>query len=102
MVPDSECMIPTLMVSAACAPKLIPIATTDADNAKAFNKVRRCIFSLLKKNAVRKRPVRRGRGKKSVSEAGAKRVPEWRKRYFWEGNAGCKENDSEWYSAALL
>ena len=76
IVPDKECMIPTLMVSAACKPKLIPIATTDADNAKAFNKVRRCIFSLLKKNAVQKRPLRHGRGKKCVSEAGAKRMPE--------------------------
>jgi hypothetical protein len=50
IVPDNECMIPTLMVSAACTPKLIPIATTEADSAKAFNKVTTVhIFTLKRK-----------------------------------------------------
>jgi hypothetical protein len=40
--------MPTLIVSAAWTLKLIPIAITEADNAKAFKNVRRCIISLLK------------------------------------------------------
>jgi len=44
IVPESECMMPILMVSAACTLKLIPMATTEADKANAFNKVRRCMI----------------------------------------------------------
>ncbi|SAF89608.1 Uncharacterised protein [Enterobacter cloacae] len=49
IVPERECIIPTLMVSAAWMPKLIPMAMTEADKVNALIKVRRCIFSLLKR-----------------------------------------------------
>jgi hypothetical protein len=39
---------------------------------------------------------------KNVSLERAKRMPGWIKRYDRRSNEGCKKNDSEWYSAALL
>jgi hypothetical protein len=52
-------------------PKLIPIAITEAESAKAFNKYD-AAFSLLK-SAVQKRPLSVDAEK--VSAKGSKRVP---------------------------
>jgi hypothetical protein len=41
IVPDSECRMPTLMVSAACAPAGRPIAAMEAESVRALTKLRR-------------------------------------------------------------
>ncbi|MNI68007.1 hypothetical protein D3C73_1236720 [compost metagenome] len=43
MVPDNECRIPTLMVSAAWTVQVMPIAAMDAESVKALIKLRRFI-----------------------------------------------------------
>ncbi|MNR59541.1 hypothetical protein D3C85_1808140 [compost metagenome] len=46
MVPDSECRMPTLMVSAAWMLQLRPIAAIDALRVKALIRLRRFMCSL--------------------------------------------------------
>jgi hypothetical protein len=41
MVPDNECKMPTLIVSAACAVQVMPMAAIDAVSVKALIKLRR-------------------------------------------------------------
>ena len=41
MVPDSECRMPTLMVSAAWIVQVMPMAAMDAERVKALIKLRR-------------------------------------------------------------
>ena len=41
MVPDNECRMPTLMVSAAWIVQVMPIAAMDAERVKALIKLRR-------------------------------------------------------------
>ncbi len=69
-------MMPILMVSAACTLKLIPMATTEADKAKAFNKVRRCIIFTPEKQRCAKSSVTAWTQKKQSGLERAKRMPE--------------------------
>jgi hypothetical protein len=43
MVPDNECRIPTLIVSAAWIVQLMPMAAIEADSVKALIRLRRFI-----------------------------------------------------------